>query len=219
MESRQRRRKRKRKKRDRERGSREELKDGYKYTTNEEELTEMMRGGEDICTCQTDSESVCVSVCVSLLYLRKASLAVSDVSPVFAGQAVRQFVLPDKRSVLSARAALQPSCTLGNNATHHLGYAQVRLQHTPNIIIVLSSPCPTETNRFSDPLPARAALACRVAGTQSIHAGFPLQNFGEVCLGLKAGFAFASLLRISPAKSVRKYKLAGGLALCPLPII
>lgn len=64
------------------------------------------------------------------LYLSKAGLAVSDVSPIFAVQAVSQFVLPDKCSVLSARAALQPSCTLGNDATHHLQYTQVNLQHS-----------------------------------------------------------------------------------------
>lgn len=63
-------------------------------------------------------------------YLREAALAVSDVSPIFAVQAVSQFVLPDKRSVLSAGAALQPSCTLGNDATHHLCYTQVNLQRS-----------------------------------------------------------------------------------------
>lgn len=73
------------------------------------------------CMCQTDT--------APLLYLSEPSLAVSDVSPVFAGQAVRQFVLPDKRSVLSAGAALQPSCTLGNDATYHLGHTKVHLQH------------------------------------------------------------------------------------------
>lgn len=79
----------------------------------------------------SDSQRLCVCehVYVPLLYLSKPSLAVSDVSPVFPGQAVGQLVLPDKRSVLSAGAALQPSCTLGNNATHHLGHAKVRLQH------------------------------------------------------------------------------------------
>lgn len=72
---------------------------------------------------KTRRECVCV-----LLYLSKPSLAVSDVGPVFAIRAVSQFVLPDKCSVL--RTALQASCTLGNNATHHLGHTEVHLQHT-----------------------------------------------------------------------------------------
>ena len=73
---------------------------------------------------------VCVCVCVcAFLYLCKPSLAVGDESPVFARQAVRQFVLPDEGSVLGACAALQASCTLGNNATHRLGHAEVGLQH------------------------------------------------------------------------------------------
>lgn len=80
--------------------------------------------GEDICICQTQRDCVCVS----LLYLSKSSLAVSNVVPVFASQAVRQFVLPDKCSVLSAGAALQPSCTLSNNTTHCLGHPKVHLQ-------------------------------------------------------------------------------------------
>lgn len=73
--------------------------------------------------CVKNKERVCV-----LLYLSKPSLAVSDVGPVFAIRAVSQFVLPDKCSVL--RTALQASCTLGNNATHHLGHTEVHLQHT-----------------------------------------------------------------------------------------
>lgn len=79
--------------------------------------------------CQKERNLVCVCVCVPLFYLSKSSLAVSNVGPVFAGQAVSQFVLPDKRSVLSAGAALKPSCTLGNNATHGLGHTKVHLQY------------------------------------------------------------------------------------------
>ena len=67
---------------------------------------------------------------VPLFYLGEASLAVGDVGPVFASQAVRQFILPNECSVLCTAAALQPSCTLGNNATHHLGYTQVHLQQS-----------------------------------------------------------------------------------------
>lgn len=79
------------------------------------------------------SQTVCVCVCLPPLplpYLGEASLAVGDVGPVFAVQAVRQLVLPDEGPVLGAGAALQPPSTLGNNASHHLGHAQVRLPRT-----------------------------------------------------------------------------------------
>lgn len=89
------------------------------------------------------SDRVRISVFVCLLYLSEPSLAVSDVGPVFAGQAVRQFVLPDKCSVLSTRAALQPSCTLGNNAAHRLGHTEVHLQHKNRIITL----CTTEARQ------------------------------------------------------------------------
>lgn len=79
---------------------------------------------------------VCVihlHVCV--VYLRKPSLAVHNIVPVFAVQAVRQFVLPDKCSVLGAGAALQASCTLGNNATYHLGRTEIHLKSGKSYLI------------------------------------------------------------------------------------
>lgn len=82
--------------------------------------------------------SLCVWVCVPLLYLSKPRLAVNDVGPFFAGQAVCKFVLPDKCSVFSTGAALQPSCTLGNNATHHLGHTKVHLQHRQTELLLLA---------------------------------------------------------------------------------
>lgn len=63
-------------------------------------------------------------------HLSKAGLAVGDVSPIFAVQAVSQLELPDEGSVLGARAALQPSRTLGNDAAHRLRYTQVNLQRS-----------------------------------------------------------------------------------------
>lgn len=80
---------------------------------------------------EQDEKWLCLRV-----YLRKAGLAVSDVSPVFAVHAVSQFVLPDKGSVLGSGAALQPPRTLGNDATHRLRYTQVHLQHRRNISIM-----------------------------------------------------------------------------------
>lgn len=82
--------------------------------------------------CMSDREMLCV--CVPSFYLCKPSLAVKDVGPVFASQAVRQFVLPDKRSVLSAGAALQPSRTLCYDPTHHLGHTKVHLQHKQTLL-------------------------------------------------------------------------------------
>lgn len=38
-----------------------------------------------------------------------------------------QFILSDKSSVLSGGAAFQPSCTLGNDAPHHLGRTKIHL--------------------------------------------------------------------------------------------
>lgn len=101
---------------------------GWETAINKLQMSEKWRrtrGQRGPRLCQKQGECLCVCV---LLYLSKPSLAVSDVGPVFAIRAVSQFVLPDKCSVL--RTALQASCTLGNNATHHLGHTEVHLQHT-----------------------------------------------------------------------------------------
>lgn len=102
------------------------------------------------------------------LHLSEAGLAVCDVRPVFARHAVSQFVLPDKRPALGAGAALQPSCTLGNNAAHRLGHAEVRLQHARTHIIIIVGPRSLalslrEADHFPDPLPVAAALTPPVA--------------------------------------------------------
>lgn len=127
-----------------------ELKDSWKWTTNEgaETVAIRERRVHIYCMCQTDT--------IPLLYLSKPCLAVSDVSPVFAGQAVRQFVLPDKRFALSAGAALQPSCPLGNDAPHRLGHAEVALKHRQTWSLLLAHSL--HRRRFPDPLFITRAL-------------------------------------------------------------
>lgn len=111
-------------------------------------------------------------VCFLRLYLSKAGLAVSNGSPIFAVHAVGQFVLPDECSVLSTRAALQPSCTLGNDATHHLRYTQVHLQHSGTQALLLA--CSLHQRKLSIFSPLVYQSSADVLRT--INTGVTMQN-------------------------------------------